>query len=34
MAREKEKKKKTIKVVVFWDVTPCGSRKNRCIGGT
>jgi hypothetical protein len=24
----------TIKNVVFWDVTPCGSCKNRRFGGT
>jgi hypothetical protein len=24
----------TMKNGVFWDVTPCGSRKNGCFGGT
>jgi hypothetical protein len=24
----------TMKNAVFWDVTPCGSCKNRCFGGT
>jgi hypothetical protein len=24
----------TMKNGVFWDVTPCGSCKNRCLGGT
>jgi hypothetical protein len=24
----------TMKNGVFWDVTPCGSCKNRCFGGT
>jgi hypothetical protein len=24
----------TMKNRVFWDVTPCGSCKNRCFGGT
>jgi hypothetical protein len=24
----------TMKNGVFWDVTQCGSRKNRCFGGT
>jgi hypothetical protein len=24
----------TVKNGVFWDVTPCGSRKNRRYGGT
>jgi hypothetical protein len=24
----------TMKNVAFWDVTPCGSCKNRCSGGT
>jgi hypothetical protein len=24
----------TMKNGVFWDVTPCGSYKNRCFGGT
>jgi hypothetical protein len=24
----------TMKNVVFWDVTPCGSSKNRRFGGT
>jgi hypothetical protein len=23
----------TMKNVVFWDATPCGSCKNRCFGG-
>jgi hypothetical protein len=23
-----------MKNVVFWDVTPCGSCKNQCFGGT
>jgi hypothetical protein len=23
-----------VKNGVFWDVTPCGSCKNRCFGGT
>jgi hypothetical protein len=23
-----------MKTTVFWDVTPCGSCKNRCFGGT
>jgi hypothetical protein len=23
-----------MKSTVFWDVTPCGSCKNRCFGGT
>jgi hypothetical protein len=22
-----------MKIVAFWDVTPCGSLKNRCFGG-
>jgi hypothetical protein len=24
----------TMNNAVFWDVTPCGSYKNRCLGGT
>jgi hypothetical protein len=24
----------TMKIGVFWDVTPCGSCKNRRLGGT
>jgi hypothetical protein len=24
----------TMKNGVFWDVTPCGSSKNRCLGET
>jgi hypothetical protein len=24
----------TMKYAVFWNVTPCGSCKNRCFGGT
>jgi hypothetical protein len=24
----------TMKIGVFWDVTPCGSCKNPCFGGT
>jgi hypothetical protein len=24
----------TMNIAVFWDVTPCDSRKNQCLGGT
>jgi hypothetical protein len=24
----------TMKTAVFWDITPCGSYKNLCFGGT
>jgi hypothetical protein len=29
-----ERKLFAVKNGVFWDVTPCGSCKNRCFGGT
>jgi hypothetical protein len=34
LGKERATKKNKIRNGVFWDVTPCGSCKNRRFGGT